>query len=175
MKTHNIITTLLVILAISLGVSIFLQNKNSNTPVVPETATTTETGTDVVVSTTTVNGTTSTTTKPAEVFPKQVSLSTQNYYEFQDGAILSVKKIEDSRCAANVNCVWAGKVTVTFNVKRGNFSEDFNLDIMPGGTENSTYNYAGYKVALVGVQPDKGPIIETIGQKDYRLTIVITK
>ncbi len=127
------------------------------------------------VSSTTIEVTATTTTPTPEKFLKEVVLTTQNYFEFPDNVVLAVKKINDSRCAPNVNCIWAGNVVVTMNIKKEKtLNADFDLKFGPG-TEATSYVYNGYTIKIKSVAPDKGPSSEIVGQKDYQITVQIFK
>ncbi|MBC7981941.1 hypothetical protein H7X65_02585 [Candidatus Parcubacteria bacterium] len=172
MTSHKILTILLIILAIFLGASVFLQNKKVDEGVVPPVVTEEQVVSTTTIATTTVQ--TATTTPATGSYSKEVSLTTENYFEIPDGSILSIKRINDSRCAANVNCVWAGNVIAVFNAKIGTVIDSFELKFGPG-TEATKHTYHGYTVSIVGVSPDKGPTSQIIGQKDYKITVKVTK
>lgn len=161
MSTHKIITIILIILAIFLGVSVYKQNKQG-TLIVP------------TASVTTPSLATSTPIKISEIFLKQISLSSLNYFEFSDGTVLSLKQVNDSRCASNVNCIWAGNVIVIFNLKKGNANERFELKFGTGA-ENSQFTYGDYKIKIINIFPDKGVENKITTQKDYKVTILISK
>lgn len=172
MTSHKILTILLIVLAIFLGASIFLQNKKVDEGVVPPVV-----NNEQVVSTTTVATTTdqtATTTPATGSYSKEIYLTTENYFEMPEGSILSIKRINDSRCATNVNCVWAGNVIAVFNAKIGTVIDSFELKFGPG-TEATKYVYHGYTISIIAVSPDKGSTSQIIGQKDYKVTVKITK
>lgn len=167
MQTHKILTIILIILAMLLGASLLLQNKKPATtiPIVATSTTSTLTAT-----------TTATTTKPiVQTFPKNTTLSISNSYTFPDGAILTIKQINDSRCATDVQCVWAGNVIVKLNIKKGNSGEDFELKYPVNNNENSVYKYKEYKINIANVLPNKGLQNTKVELKDYRITVNISK
>lgn len=172
MTTHKILTIILIILAVFLGVSVLFQNQKADEVIV------TPPNNDQVVSTTTIATTTPvqpTAPKPTQTFPKEVSLTTKNNYQFPDGSILSIKEINDSRCAPNVNCIWAGNIVSKMNIKKGNtLTEDFDLTFGPG-EESTMYTYGVYKLKIIKVTPDKGPTSEILKQNDYTLTLQVSK
>lgn len=177
MSTHKIITIILIILAIFLGISVYKQNKQG-TLVVPtnnaEVIATTTISTSTTPLATTTPTTPTTPTKPTQTFPKQITLSSVNYYEFPDGGTVSLKQINDSRCAVNVNCIWAGNVIAIFNLKKGNMTESFELKF-GAGAENSQFNYGDYKIKIMNVLPERGIESQIMTQKDYKVTIMISK
>ncbi len=172
MSTHKIITIILIILALFLGISIYMQNKAGDL-IIPNIEESIPTTTTPLPNSTTTSAST-TPTKPAEKFPKEVTLSSINYYEFPDGAALSLKQVNDSRCAANVNCIWAGNIIVLFNLKKGNYNETFELKF-GAGVNVSEFSYEEYKIKITAVQPDRGSQNQTLDQKDYKITITISK
>lgn len=174
MQTHKILTIILIILAILLGGSLLLQNKKPE-PVTENISTTTP-----IVSTSTISNISSTTppttTKPTtQTFPKNITLSVSNSYTFPDGAILTIKQINDSRCATDVQCVWAGNVVVKFNIKKVSNSEDFELKYPVNNNETSVYKYNEYKINISSIQPGKGGVDNKIDSKDYKVTVNISK
>ncbi len=174
MSTHKIITIILIILAIFLGISVYKQNKQG-TLVVPTNKAEVTATTTISTSTTPLATTTPTApTKSSETLPKQITLSSVNYYEFPDGGTVSLKQINDSRCAANVNCIWAGNVIAIFNLKKGNMTESFELKF-GAGAENSQFNYGDYKIKIMNVLPERGVESQIITQRDYKVTIMISK
>ena len=174
MSTHKIITIILIILAIFLGISVYKQNKQG-TLVVPTNKAEVTATTTISTSTTPLATTTPTApTKSSETFPKQITLSSVNYYEFPDGGTVSLKQINDSRCAVNVNCIWAGNVIAIFNLKKGNMTESFELKF-GASAENSQFNYGDYKIKIMNVLPERGVESQIITQRDYKVTIMISK
>ncbi len=171
MSTHKIITIILIILALFLGISIYMQNKAGEL-IIPNIEESIPTTTTPVPTSTTSPQTTP--TKPAEVFSKEVTLSSINYYEFPDGASLSLKQVNDSRCASNVNCIWAGNIIALFNLKKENYNETFELKF-GAGVDVSEFSYGEYKIKITAVQPDRGPQNQILTQKDYKITITISK
>lgn len=166
MQTHKILTIILIILAIFLGVSVFLQNKKPaiTTPTIVATST---------MSTTTA---TTTTTKPiVQTFPKNVTLSISNSYTFSDGAILTIKQINDSRCATDVQCIWAGNIVVGLNIQKGINKEAFELKYLVNNNEVSVYKYKEYKITIFAIKPDKRTEANKIELKDYKVIINISK
>lgn len=167
MTTHKILTIILIISAIFFGVSIFLQNEKTDEVVIPPTANEQAVSTPAAATTTT--------TSTAEKYIKETFLTTQNYFELPDNLVLSIKKINDSRCPANVNCVRVGNIVATMNIKRGTaFTEDFDLTFGPGN-EAVSYTYNGYTIKIKAVTPYKGPSSEILDQKDYRVLIQVSK
>lgn len=173
MSTHKIITMILIILAIFFGISVYLQNKKGELIIPPNNREVIST-TTVSMSTTTLPVSTTTPIKPSETFPKQITLSSANYYKFPDGTILSLKQVNDSRCAINVNCIWAGNIIAIFNLKKGNVNESFELKF-GADAENSQFSHGKYKIKIVNVQPDRGVQSQVISQQDYRVIVLISK
>lgn len=80
-----------------------------------------------------------------------------------DLVVTPKKLVEDSRCPANVRCVWAGRVVVTTRIVGPNFSDTADLTLgEPFGTH-------GKMLALASVRPEKSAPGE-IEPRDYRFT-----
>ena len=170
MKRHKIIITISIILAVFFVASLIFQNKKIKTNIPPIIE-------QQIVSTTTISTTTlkATTTPQIQTFPKNISLTSSKNYQFPDGTILSIKEINDSRCPANVNCIWAGNVVVSLNLTKGsNTNQDFSLTFGPG--EGGTiYTYGGFNIKIIKVLPNKGSTSEVLEKKDYIFTIQVSK
>ena len=62
-----------------------------------------------------------------------------------------VEMVEDSRCPADVNCVWAGNAKIKIEVRRGrNGKKTFELN---SATAPTVVKYAGYDIKLVDLTP----------------------
>lgn len=81
------------------------------------------------------------------------------------GVSVTPNKVNDSRCPADVQCVWAGTVTASVLLELNGETQtvDIGLDVEP-------VEFGGYLVSLVSVEPTRGsgPSLE---QDTYRLTI----
>jgi hypothetical protein len=171
MKTYKTISILLGILGLFLIIFFISKNKNLE-PIVENNITNISTTTI----TTTTNTTTASTTKPTvQTFPKNITLSISNSYTFLDKSILTIKQINDSRCATDIQCIWAGNVVVKFNIKNGVNNETFELAYPSNGAENLVYQYREYNIKISNVQPSKGVQSEKNESKDYMITLNISK
>ncbi|MEO6112891.1 MAG: hypothetical protein ABIP07_00375 [Sphingomicrobium sp.] len=74
-----------------------------------------------------------------------------------------VKLIEDSRCPSDVQCVWAGRITVQAEIDGGAGAEVAPL------TLGSPLDLGGISVTLVAAEPQK-LAGKTIDRGDYRFT-----
>ncbi len=79
----------------------------------------------------------------------------------------------DSRCPANVMCVWAGEVVVgaTLAAKPGLGMPD-RLLTLHGETASVA---AGLSIRITAVSPNPAPSGQSIPEKDYRFTIAIER
>lgn len=72
---------------------------------------------------------------------------------------LEFKEItEDSRCPANVTCVWEGIAIVNLKATSGNNTQDIQVatrDFLPKEVTKS-FNYAGYRFTVQEVKPYPG-------------------
>jgi hypothetical protein len=67
-------------------------------------------------------------------------------------SIKFVRVIEDSRCPADVNCIWAGNAKIEIEASKGSQKSTFVLNTNGNETEAS---FAGYMLKLTGLEPQK--------------------
>ena len=77
---------------------------------------------------------------------------------------------EDSRCPAQVQCVWAGRVRIIAEVERPGGGELVNT----GLTLGEPVAIYGGRLTLVAVQPDKG-FPGSIAPERYRFTFTFVR
>ncbi|HEU0020572.1 MAG TPA: IPT/TIG domain-containing protein [Dehalococcoidia bacterium] len=82
---------------------------------------------------------------------------------------------EDSRCPADVVCVWEGQATVVADLSaRGQSLGPFDLTLRAGRQELATQHAGQYRLTLVGLEPY--PIsTHPIQPQEYQATLVIYK
>jgi hypothetical protein len=78
--------------------------------------------------------------------------------------------VEDSRCPARVQCVWAGRVVVTTGVGKPGGGEEMRLDLTLG-EPRAVY---GGMMTLVTVDPPRGTI-GSLEREAYRFTYSYTR
>jgi uncharacterized Zn finger protein len=80
----------------------------------------------------------------------------------------------DSRCASDVVCIWAGEVKVVLNVSINNQDKgDTTLTLGAGNTDQSIENIGGYSVKVLAVNPY--PVsTHQIEQSEYIVTLIVT-
>ncbi len=80
---------------------------------------------------------------------------------------------EDSRCPADVECVWAGNAKIVLGVSLKESTDETTL------TLNSTLDphealYAGYRIRFVSLKPT--PLSgRTINPAEYRVTLIVSR
>lgn len=83
-----------------------------------------------------------------------------------------VSVIEDSRCPADANCVWAGNAKVRIQVKksRGGWKTlELNSNLNP-----KTVTFEGYEIKLTALTPYPRSNIR-INRNGYTATLVVTR
>jgi hypothetical protein len=76
---------------------------------------------------------------------------------------------EDSRCPPNVNCIWAGQVTIELQVQTPTDApETFTLSTM----FERSHVYAGHTIELHNVTPGPAPAGQAVPEQDYRAELV---
>lgn len=72
-----------------------------------------------------------------------------SYSDKNSGLNITIVLINDSRCPANVQCIWAGELGVSLLVR----GQDFNQEINLGETTNPSAQAGTYTIKLVSVDP----------------------
>lgn len=83
--------------------------------------------------------------------------------------ITFVDIVSDSRCAADVTCVWQGAVTVRLAIRSSGKLTEHEL------METRQLTVDGYVVDYLEVLPPRGPESHRIAPGDYRVTLKVTR
>lgn len=83
---------------------------------------------------------------------------------------LTLTNIEDSRCPANVNCVWPGEVKATLTLEKGTVKKTV---VVRTSTEGEVFE--GERIKITNVTPPPGPAGSTPDKKTYKIEFLITK
>lgn len=67
-------------------------------------------------------------------------------------SIKFLRVIEDSRCPADVNCIWAGNAMIEIEASKG--SQKSTLILNTNGNETEA-KFEGYTIKLAGLEPQK--------------------
>jgi hypothetical protein len=78
--------------------------------------------------------------------PLNYTIGSQNFYV--DGLVVTLAAIADSRCPADAQCIWAGELSPTLNVKGGGFGTT-TVGVQLGTMQNRSVSTGGYRFALV--------------------------
>lgn len=89
----------------------------------------------------------------------------------QNGVEINVLDIEDSRCPADVLCVWQGEAKISINVIKD--SQDLGNFVLSTLEEKSTQRFDSFTIKLVEVQPYPYSNKE-IMLSDYVITLVVS-
>lgn len=82
-----------------------------------------------------------------------------------------VELVEDSRCPADVQCVWAGNAKIKVRVTKNGKSKVIELDMMTNGMAP---NYGSYRLKLKALTPELRSNVR-INRNAYKATIEVTK
>ena len=86
-------------------------------------------------------------------------------------SIVFERIVSDSRCAVDVQCIWAGEARASFRLKPAGSAEiSFELDT----DRNRTREVGGFRVALEGVSPFPKSTVE-IPPSEYRAEITVSR
>ena len=83
-----------------------------------------------------------------------------------------VELVEDSRCPAGTNCVWAGNARIKVRVAKSGRSEELTLDT--NGPKQYATTADGYSIKLVGLTPAPRSNIR-INKNGYVATFEVVK
>jgi hypothetical protein len=93
------------------------------------------------------------------------------------GAKLRIRFVaveNDSRCPADVTCVWAGNAAVQLQLGTGSGSKTVTLNTSKSPSFLGETEYRGYKVKLVELSPYPRSD-RKIARRDYTATLLISK
>jgi hypothetical protein len=92
----------------------------------------------------------------------------------ETGTLLTFHGVEeDSRCPAQVTCIWAGRVTIAVDaLAPGGDTDAFTLATCCTDDVRE-HAYAGQTFALVDVTPAAGAPDQPIGDQDYRAQLSV--
>ena len=80
---------------------------------------------------------------------------------------------EDSRCAAGVECFWAGEVSCAVEITHNNIKDSITLTDSAGSGTSTGTDFQNYKITFtVSPYPTAG---KTIAKGDYRLSLTISQ
>jgi len=85
-------------------------------------------------------------------FEEAVTLRINETVEFRDGLKVTPIEINDSRCAPDVQCIWAGELSALFRVMRGD-SMVTPTEVRLGTTNNQSTNLGEYTFTLTDASP----------------------
>ncbi|MFA5933700.1 MAG: hypothetical protein WC795_00540 [Candidatus Paceibacterota bacterium] len=80
------------------------------------------------------------------VLGNQVTLRVNEQVKFDDGLVITLTEINDSRCKQGVQCIWQGELSSTFIILGGNVSEFKEIQLGTVTAKSATQN--GYTFTL---------------------------
>jgi hypothetical protein len=81
-----------------------------------------------------------------------------------------IKVSEDSRCAKDVQCIWAGRVSCAIEITKDGIKNPITLSDTAGSGLSQGYVFQIYKIVF-SVSPYPAKAGEKIANGDYRLTL----
>lgn len=94
-----------------------------------------------------------------------------------DGGALVITFVEvaaDSRCPADVVCVWQGDAAMVFQLSSRVLRIAARLDTLHTGVDPRTGSYAGYSIAVTELAPYPHSSDDPAA-RDYRATLTVTR
>ncbi len=86
----------------------------------------------------------------------EIDLKVKDPVEFDSGLNLEITKVDDSRCAVGVVCVWEGEALVTFDINYKGQSETIQLSKCNGETprcKDSVVEKLNHRFRVIDVTP----------------------
>jgi hypothetical protein len=111
-------------------------------------------------------------------YPFKLSVSQTAYLEPADLSFRFVNVTEDSRCPSDVQCIWAGQVSILIEYSRASTGEKlgtFTLTLMSSSSDDSSARIIeGYLVKLARIEPY--PVsTRQIQPSEYVATLIVLK
>jgi hypothetical protein len=110
-------------------------------------------------------------------YPFKLSVNQTAYLATADLVFRFVNVTEDSRCPSDVQCIWAGQVSILVEYSRASTGEllgNFTLTLMGGASSDVMVGAEGYLVKLVRVDPYPVSTMQ-IQPLDYAATLIILR
>jgi hypothetical protein len=101
--------------------------------------------------------------------PIQLAPGQSAVFKAEKLEITFVDVVSDSRCAADVTCVWQGAVTVLLAIRSDGKVTQHEADVL------TDLAVDGYVVDVLDVLPARGPQSQRIAAADYRVTLKVTR
>ena len=103
-------------------------------------------------------------------------------FRIKVGQQVTIKKLSikfsavnsESRCPTGVQCIWAGNAAIAVEISKKNKKPVPATLNTNTGVQPNELDYKGYKIKLVGLNPYP-KINETIDEKDYEVTLIVTR
>jgi len=95
----------------------------------------------------------------------------------EEALTVELLEVKDSRCAVEVQCVWAGHAEVTLQAtKTGAASKAFAIGTLAPASMNLPFEatYGSYRFALLGLEPGNS-LSKPAAQSAYRATVAVSK
>jgi hypothetical protein len=83
---------------------------------------------------------------------------------------LRLDSIEDSRCATDITCIWAGSVRAKLLIQKNMESQIVRIYNMPKFDTATVFNQT---IRFLSVLPDRGKSANVIPQKDYVIKLLV--
>ncbi len=101
-----------------------------------------------------------------------IELGTLKAIKGTDFSIQFTELVEDSRCPRGTQCIWAGQVTVSINILKGDeVLKTINLTLRPGAENLKSKIFKNRLFSLLEVTPY--PSIHKTGFKEYAVRLQV--
>lgn len=110
--------------------------------------------------------------------PYTITVSKERRAEIPaEGLSVELVDVNDTRCAVEVQCVWAGVAEITLRVsKAGGAPASLVVGTLPskGASAPAQRTYGAYEFSLVGLEPPNS-MAKPVTQSQYRATLKVAK
>lgn len=107
----------------------------------------------------------------SEVQTKEETTASLNQRILNGGVFITpLEVVSDSRCPVDVQCIWAGEVTLKIRLEKGGVSKEATLKQLTG----NGVVFEGNEVSLTSVTPENNTK-KPLNKEDYRFTFKVTQ
>ncbi|HUQ71123.1 MAG TPA: hypothetical protein VM165_16470 [Planctomycetaceae bacterium] len=110
--------------------------------------------------------------------PYTITISPGRRTEIPEEALaIELVDVNDTRCAVEVQCVWAGVAELTLRVsKGGGAAQSIVVGTLPPspGNPSTPRTYGPYGISLLNLEPPNS-MTKPVAQSQYRATLKVTK
>ncbi|HPK09930.1 MAG TPA: hypothetical protein PK147_00790 [Saprospiraceae bacterium] len=106
-------------------------------------------------------------------YGENITIRVGDVVSFEDGNNLKLVKAEDNRCCCFCDCFWQGYIALYFEARIDESDYEFEYDLHESFENPQPFEV--YRLEVVGSDPDRDDVCNTIPVEDYKYTIVFNR